>query len=93
MYIGRASTHPDIESHRSKPVETFSPPFIMLYKVLGQFKVIFRVDSMLPKRGGGCEAFKSGEASMPGEQDDDYDGINSGWFGGRDGERTKPSMR
>lgn len=48
---------------------------------------------MLPKRGGGREAFKSGEARMPGEQDDDYDGINSGWFGGKDGGRTKPRMR
>lgn len=51
------------------------------------------VTSMLPKRGGGREAFKSGEARMPGEQDDDYDGINSGWFGGKDGGRTKPRMR
>jgi len=51
------------------------------------------VDSMMPKRGGGREAFKSGEARMPGEQDDDYDGINSGWFGGKDGGRTKPRMR
>jgi hypothetical protein len=48
---------------------------------------------MMPKRGGGREAFKSGEARMPGEQDDDYDGINSGWFGGKDGGRTKPRMR
>jgi len=48
---------------------------------------------MVPKRGGGREAFKSGEARMPGEQDDDYDGINSGWFGGKDGGRTKPRMR
>ena len=51
------------------------------------------VDSALPKRGGGREAFKSGEARMPGEQDDDYDGINSGWFGGKDGGRTGPRMR
>jgi len=47
----------------------------------------------VPKRGGGREAFKSGEARMPGEGDDDYDGVNSGWFGGKDGGRTKPRMR
>ena len=51
------------------------------------------VDPMLPKRGGGREAFKSGEARMPGEADDDYDGVNSGWFGGKAGGRTKPRMR
>jgi len=48
---------------------------------------------MMPKRGGGREAFKSGEARMPGEGDDDYDGINSGWFGGKEGGPTKPRMR
>jgi hypothetical protein len=47
----------------------------------------------MPKRGGGREAFKSGEARMPGDGDDDYDGINSGWFGGKAGGRTKPRMR
>jgi hypothetical protein len=51
------------------------------------------MDSTVPKRGGGREAFKSGEARMPGEGDNDYDGINGGWFGGRDGGRTKPRMR
>jgi len=51
------------------------------------------VDPMVPKRGGGREAFKSGEARMPGETDDDYDGVNSGWFGGKAGGRTKPRMR
>jgi hypothetical protein len=49
--------------------------------------------SNVPKRGGGREAFKSSEARMPGEGDDDYDGVNSGWFGGKDGGRTKPRMR
>jgi len=48
---------------------------------------------MIPKRGGGREAFKSGEARMPGEGDDDYDGVNSGWFGGAAGGRPKPRMR
>ncbi|KZP18575.1 hypothetical protein FIBSPDRAFT_920369 [Athelia psychrophila] len=47
----------------------------------------------MPKRGGGREAFKSGEARMPGEGDDDYDGINSGWFGGKEGGGAKPRMR
>lgn len=30
----------------------------------------------LPKQGGGREAFKSGEARMPGEKDEDYDGVD-----------------
>ena len=30
----------------------------------------------LPKRGGGREAFRSGEARMPGENDEDYDGVD-----------------
>ena len=60
---------------------------------VGRRRKTKNVASMLPKRGGGREAFKSGEARMPGEQDDDYDGINSGWFGGKDGGRTKPRMR
>lgn len=34
----------------------------------------------MPKRGGGREAFRSGEARMPGEGDEDYDGVQSGWF-------------
>jgi hypothetical protein len=49
--------------------------------------------AMIPKRGGGREAFRSGEARMPGEGDDDYDGVNSGWFGGAAGGRPKPRMR
>ncbi|KAK0431088.1 hypothetical protein EV421DRAFT_1720857 [Armillaria borealis] len=39
----------------------------------------------VPKRGGGVEAFRSGESRMPGEADEDYDGVTSGWFGGKDG--------
>ncbi|KAK7047104.1 hypothetical protein VNI00_006769 [Paramarasmius palmivorus] len=38
-----------------------------------------------PKRGGGTEAFRSGEARMPVEGDEDYDGVSSGWFGGKTG--------
>ncbi|KAJ7122929.1 hypothetical protein C8R44DRAFT_621324 [Mycena epipterygia] len=41
------------------------------------------IDAMMPKRGGGVEAFRSGEARMPGQNDEDYDGVNSGWFGGK----------
>lgn len=45
-------------------------------------------DPGLPKQGGGVEAFRSGEARMPGEQDDDYDGVDgSGWFGGKQGKK------
>ncbi|OCH87543.1 tetraspanin Tsp2 [Obba rivulosa] len=47
-------------------------------------------DEMMPKRGGGREAFRSNEARMPGEGDDDYDGID---FGTREGGRTKPKLR
>ncbi|KAG6909479.1 hypothetical protein DXG01_017201 [Tephrocybe rancida] len=39
----------------------------------------------MPKRGGGVEAFKSGEARMPGEGDEDYDGVNGGFFGAQRG--------
>ncbi|KAJ7367796.1 hypothetical protein DFH08DRAFT_829417 [Mycena albidolilacea] len=40
-------------------------------------------DGLGPKRGGGVEAFRSGEARMPAQNDEDYDGVNtSGWFGG-----------
>jgi len=45
--------------------------------------------SDLPKRGGGREAFKSNEPRMPAEEDEDYDGITGGWFGGH----TRPRMR
>jgi hypothetical protein len=40
------------------------------------------MDSLGPKRGGGVEAFRSGEARMPGANDEDYDGVSGGWFGG-----------
>ena len=30
----------------------------------------------VPKTGGGREAFKSNESRMPGENDDDYDGVD-----------------
>ncbi|TDL16179.1 hypothetical protein BD410DRAFT_902166 [Rickenella mellea] len=47
----------------------------------------------IPKRGGGREAFRSGEARMPGDGDEDYDGVTSGWFGGKAGGKTKPRLR
>lgn len=37
------------------------------------------VEPKVPKRGGGVEAFRSGEARMPSEGDEEYDGT---WFGG-----------
>ncbi|KAJ7666517.1 hypothetical protein B0H17DRAFT_1162506 [Mycena rosella] len=42
------------------------------------------IDSMMP-RGGGVDAFRSGEARMPAQGDEDYDGVNvdSGWFSGK----------
>ncbi|KAG7451764.1 uncharacterized protein BT62DRAFT_940736 [Guyanagaster necrorhizus] len=43
------------------------------------------VELSVPKRGGGVEAFRSGEARMPGETDEDYDGVTGSWFGGRSG--------
>ena len=45
-----------------------------------------------PKRGGGREAFRSGEARMPGDGDEDYDGIQGGFFT-KEGGRTKPRLR
>lgn len=41
------------------------------------------VGPKIPKLGGGIEAFRSGEARMPGENDEDYDGVQSGWFGNK----------
>jgi hypothetical protein len=35
-------------------------------------------DTHVPKVGGGTEAFRSGEARMPVEGDEDYDGVNIG---------------
>jgi len=45
-----------------------------------------------PKRGGGREAFRSGEARMPGEGDEDYDGVQGNLFG-KEGGRTQPRLR
>ncbi|KAG2337070.1 hypothetical protein BDR05DRAFT_1005316 [Suillus weaverae] len=44
------------------------------------------------KRGSGREAFKSREARMPAEGDEDYDGITGRWFGGKEGGHTRPRM-
>jgi hypothetical protein len=47
-----------------------------------------------PKRGGGREAFRSGESRMPGEGDEDYDGVQGSFFGkGKEGGRTRPRLR
>ena len=40
------------------------------------------LDPPMPKRGGGVEAFRSGESRMPGEGDEDYDGVTGRWLGG-----------
>ncbi|KAH9984078.1 hypothetical protein BJV74DRAFT_848825 [Russula compacta] len=45
-----------------------------------------------PKRGGGREAFRSGEARMPGEGDEDHDGLQGSPFG-KEGGRTRPRLR
>ncbi len=45
-----------------------------------------------PKPGGGREAFRSGEARMPGEGDEDYDGVQGSFFG-KEGGRTPPRLR
>ena len=50
---------------------------------------------MVPKQDGGREAFRSGEARMPGENDEDYDGVDvsnvrATWFGGKG---HKPKLR
>ena len=50
-------------------------------------------DYLMPKQGGGREAFRSNEARMPGEGDDDYDGVDVGLFGGKEGGRTRPRGR
>ncbi|KAG6807327.1 hypothetical protein H0H92_007983 [Tricholoma furcatifolium] len=36
------------------------------------------IDPLMPKHGGGVEAFRSGESRMPGDGDDDYDGVQFG---------------
>jgi hypothetical protein len=38
-----------------------------------------------PKRGGGVAAFRAGEDRVGAEGDDDYDGVQSSWFGGKQG--------
>ena len=38
-------------------------------------------DIPIPKRGGGREAFKANESRMPGDGDDDYDGVSFGQHG------------
>ncbi|KAI0095065.1 hypothetical protein BDY19DRAFT_879248 [Irpex rosettiformis] len=48
-------------------------------------------DYLVPKQGGGREAFKSNESRMPGENDDDYDGVDM--FGAKEGGRTRPRGR
>lgn len=48
-------------------------------------------DYMVPKQGGGREAFRSNESRMPGEADDDYDGVDV--FGTKEGGRTRPRGR
>ncbi|TFK38283.1 hypothetical protein BDQ12DRAFT_684281 [Crucibulum laeve] len=52
-------------------------------------------DPRLPKLGGGAEAFRSGEARMPVAGDEDYDGVQGGWFGGGDstGKTRKKKLR
>jgi len=45
-----------------------------------------------PKPGGGREAFRSGEARMPGEGDEDYDGVQGSFFG-KEGGRTPARLR
>ncbi|KAF8230238.1 hypothetical protein L208DRAFT_1400794 [Tricholoma matsutake] len=47
----------------------------------------------VPKRGGGIEAFRSGEARMPGQGDEDYDGVTGGWLGGGTGKSTPKKLR
>ncbi|KAH0825983.1 hypothetical protein J3R83DRAFT_7578 [Lanmaoa asiatica] len=51
-----------------------------------------RARLVLPKQGGGREAFKSNEPRMPTEGDEDYDGVTSGLFT-KEGGHTRPRMR
>ncbi|KAG6906867.1 hypothetical protein DXG01_011629 [Tephrocybe rancida] len=39
-----------------------------------------KAEMNVPKRGGGVEAFRSLEARMPGQEDDDYDGVQGRTF-------------
>ncbi|KAG6907252.1 hypothetical protein DXG01_009705 [Tephrocybe rancida] len=51
-----------------------------------------KAEMNVPKRGGGVEAFRSGEARMPGQGDDDYDGVQGRLFG-KDGVGKKGRLR
>ncbi|KAF8323897.1 hypothetical protein DL93DRAFT_2123598 [Clavulina sp. PMI_390] len=42
-----------------------------------------------PIRGGGLAAFRSGQARMPGAQDEDYDGVATSAWGGGKGHRPR----
>ncbi|KAG6888182.1 hypothetical protein C0995_010026 [Termitomyces sp. Mi166 len=44
------------------------------------------IDPIVPKRGGGVEAFRSGESRMGGPGDDDYDRV---WLGPTKGKKTR----
>lgn len=46
----------------------------------------------VPKRGGGREAFRADEARMPGNGEEDYDGVQSTWFGDKHPTK-KPVLR
>ncbi|KAH7920273.1 hypothetical protein BV22DRAFT_814003 [Leucogyrophana mollusca] len=51
------------------------------------------IDAHVPKLGGGRAAFGRAEARMPAQGDEDYDGVTGGWFGEKEGGRTRPRMR
>lgn len=51
------------------------------------------MDPVLPKQGGGVDAFRTGEARIPGQQDEDEDGLTSGWFGGQDSRASQKKLR
>lgn len=46
-------------------------------------------DPNMPKLGGGIDAFRSGEARMPGQDDDDYDGVSGAFFSSHQKQPTK----
>jgi len=46
----------------------------------------------MAKQGGGREAFAKGAARMPDANDEDYDGVSSGWFG-KDGGKSKTTLK
>ena len=48
----------------------------------------------LVKRGGGRDAFAAGASRMPGNNDEDYDGVAvDGWFQQNNGKGKKPRLR